>query len=312
MKHMQHFQKILVGIDVLSRENVVAPGSKNAVNQAIWLAKETGGRLTILHSTWTDTYSDVVDGANVVKHIGLADEARVHLDELVAEVEAQGLSCELRIESERPWLALTRAAITDGFDVVLVAKRNVADKDGSRRLGSVATKLLRKCPSAVWTVKPEHDLVMKLGLAATDLTAVGDQAVRYGAYITSKHGYELHVLHAYQTPLQLQMEASTLSEDEYAARIEAIKSSAQSEIQGVLAGAELGSEPILHIGRNTPSIAIREAVEHLHPDLVVMGTISRAGVAGMLVGNTAEKLLARIDCSLLCVKPNDFVSPVAG
>jgi len=307
---MHDFEKILVGVDIVPRENTIAPGSKNAVGQAVWLARETGGKLTIVHSTWTDRYADVIDRAARVEHVGLADEARAHLDELVREVEMQGIPCELRIETERPWIAISRAVLAEGFDVVVVAKRNAASKDASRRLGSVATKLLRKCPCAVWVVKPEHDLVMKLVLAATDLTPVGDQAVRYGAYVTSKHGYELHVLHAYQTPLQLQMEASTLSDEEYAARIEAIKTAAQAQIQEVLKGAELAGEPVLHIGRNAPSIAIREAVEHLHPDLVVIGVISRGGVAGMLVGNTAEKLLPHLDCSLLCVKPDDFVSPV--
>ena len=41
-----------------------------------------------------------------------------------------------------------------------------------------------------------------------------------------------------------------------------------------------------------------------------MGTISRTGIPGILVGNTAEKLLERVDCSLLTVKPEGFVSPV--
>jgi universal stress protein E len=55
---------------------------------------------------------------------------------------------------------------------------------------------------------------------------------------------------------------------------------------------------------------IREAVNHLDPDLLVMGTISRAGLAGVLIGSTAERLLDRVDCSILAVKPEDFVSPV--
>ena len=62
--------------------------------------------------------------------------------------------------------------------------------------------------------------------------------------------------------------------------------------------------------RAVSSTAIREAVEHLHPDLLVMGTVSRGGLAGFLIGNTAERLLDRVDCSLLTVKPNEFVSPV--
>ena len=45
-------------------------------------------------------------------------------------------------------------------------------------------------------------------------------------------------------------------------------------------------------------------------DVVVMGTLSRSGPAGVLIGNTAEKVLARIDCSVLAVKPEAFTTPV--
>jgi len=38
--------------------------------------------------------------------------------------------------------------------------------------------------------------------------------------------------------------------------------------------------------------------------------ISRAGIAGLSVGNTAERMLGHLDCSLLTVKPADFVCPV--
>ena len=46
------------------------------------------------------------------------------------------------------------------------------------------------------------------------------------------------------------------------------------------------------------------------PDLLVMGSLSRGGRAGVLVGETAERLVARLDCSMLVLKPDDFVSPV--
>jgi hypothetical protein len=41
-----------------------------------------------------------------------------------------------------------------------------------------------------------------------------------------------------------------------------------------------------------------------------LSTVSRSGIGGMLLGNTAEKVLATRDCSILTVKPDDFVSPI--
>jgi nucleotide-binding universal stress UspA family protein len=41
-----------------------------------------------------------------------------------------------------------------------------------------------------------------------------------------------------------------------------------------------------------------------------MGTVSRTGVAGLLIGNTAEKVLNQVGCSVLTVKPDGFITPV--
>jgi nucleotide-binding universal stress UspA family protein len=45
-------------------------------------------------------------------------------------------------------------------------------------------------------------------------------------------------------------------------------------------------------------------------DLLVMGTVCRTGISGFLIGNTAEEVLNQIDCSVLTVKPEGFVTPV--
>ena len=58
-------------------------------------------------------------------------------------------------------------------------------------------------------------------------------------------------------------------------------------------------------GRLIPALAAAREVE-----LIVMGTVSRSGVAGLLIGNTAEKVLNQVDCSVLTVKPDDFITPV--
>jgi nucleotide-binding universal stress UspA family protein len=41
-----------------------------------------------------------------------------------------------------------------------------------------------------------------------------------------------------------------------------------------------------------------------------MGTVCRTGIAGFFIGNTAEKVLQEIDCSVLAIKPEGFETPV--
>ena len=53
-----------------------------------------------------------------------------------------------------------------------------------------------------------------------------------------------------------------------------------------------------------------EAVRRLDADLLVMGTVGRSGIPGLLIGNTAEDVLNAVDCSLLAVKPPGFVCPL--
>jgi universal stress protein E len=50
--------------------------------------------------------------------------------------------------------------------------------------------------------------------------------------------------------------------------------------------------------------------ERLRADAVVMGAISRSGVKGLFIGNTAEDMLDRLHCDLIIVKPAGFESGI--
>lgn len=54
-----------------------------------------------------------------------------------------------------------------------------------------------------------------------------------------------------------------------------------------------------------PGLATELAV-----DLVVMGTVSRIGIPGQLVGNTAEVILNNPACPVAAVEPPGFATPV--
>lgn len=306
---MIDIRQILVGVELHPRRPEVTPGSLNALRQATWLAGEQGAELLLVHSTWRDGDDDGDAAGDPAER--LSEEARAAIDEAVKEAAGEGAerSARLVLTPERPWLAITRAVLRGEADLVVIGKRDEESTDG-RNLGSVAVKLLRKCPGPVWVVKPEHDLVHKLVLSATDLSAVGDEAVNHGAFVAERASANLHVVHAYQIPMSVQLAGSRMSEDEYQAELDGLKSRAQARIDELISASSFDGESVVHVGKNSPSLAIREAVEHLHPDLLVMGTVSRGGIAGFLVGNTAEKLLDQVDCSMLTVKPRDFVCPV--
>lgn len=51
---------------------------------------------------------------------------------------------------------------------------------------------------------------------------------------------------------------------------------------------------------------ISRFVESHGIDVVVMGTVARTGIAGLVMGNTAERVLRRLRGSVLAVKPTGF------
>lgn len=306
---MYDFEKIVVGLELNYEGNAVTVGSQKAAQQAIWVAKANGGTIHYVHSVYNDEYHGAVLANQKLVHEGLSDEGKAALAAVVAETVNSGVAATLDVVEDRVWLEITRTAMRDDADLVIVGKRNESCDDG-RRLGNVALKLLRKCPTPVWVVKPEHDLVHRLVLAATDLEPVGDLAVRCAGYVAARHECELHIVHAWQMPFALQMESSNMSEEEFGEVLDGIKQSCIDHIKQSLA-PDSPQEPNIHTSKGSPSQIIREAVSHLDPDLLVMGTISRAGLAGVLIGSTAERLLGTVDCSILAVKPADFVTPVS-
>ena len=44
--------------------------------------------------------------------------------------------------------------------------------------------------------------------------------------------------------------------------------------------------------------------------MIVMGTVGRSGIAGKVMGNTAEQILDHVRCSVITVKPAEFISPI--
>lgn len=62
--------------------------------------------------------------------------------------------------------------------------------------------------------------------------------------------------------------------------------------------------------KGDPSDMIVDYADKNGIDLIVMGTIGRSGLLGLLMGNTAENVINRVNCSVLAIKPDNFKSPI--
>jgi universal stress protein E len=206
----------------------------------------------------------------------------------------------------KSWVELIRQILKQQHDLVITGTRQ-RGAAVSVLFGSTGMKLLRKCPCPVWITKPREDRRMTSILVANDLSPVSELALNLGVSMADLHQAQLHVLHV------LELGLGRREWDSYNIR-ERARAEASKKLEAQLARVDAGrlqKPPKIEIVVDAAHTAIIHQIEQCGIDLLVMGTVARGGVAGVFTGNTAERLLPRIRCSVLAVKPHDFVCPIA-
>ena len=85
-----------------------------------------------------------------------------------------------------------------------------------------------------------------------------------------------------------------------------IESAAMLAIATTLVLAFMGGRP-----QPAESALINTFATMQQADLIIMGTLGRAGIPGLIIGNTAEDVIQETRTAVLAVKPDGIVSPVA-
>ena len=214
----------------------------------------------------------------------------------------------------RPWLEILKVAGPSQDNLIVCGTRNKGTV--SRLLyGSTGLKLLRNAACPVWLVKPRVDDDQDLDvLAATDLSETGEDVLHTGVALGQALPVRLNILHVVDDDLDRHIARTGVSEEELAKYREDAKQSAQNTLHDQLAltdyrTVEKGVQ--IHLAEGAADGCILSAIEELDIDLLIMATSGRGGIPGMLFGNTAERLLPELPCSILAIKPDDFACPVS-
>lgn len=229
-----------------------------------------------------------------------------------------GLDWTVDVRVGRPATEIVRLVLGEGCDLVL----KTADGGGALRrrvFGSVGNELLRVCPCPVWLVRPSDserrsNIAVSVDVSVDDSSTRGlnSRLVELAFALAEIEGARLHVVHAWHVWMERALRGrGRFRPDEIANLSEVQRTTARTEIERLL---ELHGAPIdetrIHIVKGDPEDVVPEIVEEHDIDLLVMGTLCRTGIAGLFVGNTAERILDAVDVDLLTVKPDDFRSPV--
>jgi nucleotide-binding universal stress UspA family protein len=306
---MQQFSKILVAVDVTDEEFGAADGPGSAV---VALAEVVNNLRRLQDSPGQLTVMTVLaEGLPEASAVEAA--ARRSLDEhFVARLEGDA---EVVIKFGVPFLEVTRSVLREEHDLVAVAARHSENAEGEPGIVSqMGTQLIRKCPCPV-LVAPRKTSPLGEGVI---LAAVGFQhglsghVVRLSASIAQLTEREWHVLHVPEYPLEGGMRLRGASAVEVQSYENECREKAWKELHELTddLALKVGIEPKLWMAEGRPSQQIAVAESQLDARLIVLGTIGRGGLAGVIIGNTAERTITRIKSAVLAVKPDDFICPV--
>jgi nucleotide-binding universal stress UspA family protein len=244
-------------------------------------------------------------------------DRRASLHRAAGALRNHGLEAAVNVLRGDPAIAITRHVLTGGHDLVLKTAR---PESAEQRLpfGTLAKRLLRICPCPVWIVQPRPSVRLARIVAAVDLdeedhqkSNLNRQILETAAALAQQEDARLHVLHAWEvfgeTLLRNRISPEKIAQ--YAIDCETAARLRLERFLNQFDSPLRSMKPDLVKG--DPEEAINRFVRRHDSDLVVIGTICRTGIAGQLIGNTAEKVLRQINCSVLAVKPEGFQSPVA-
>ena len=306
---MKRFKNILVGVDLswgdhFLAEELSAPNAE-AVRQALWLAKLNSASVSFCTSLDLSAKVQRMIAENNTGEPTILDRAEGRLAQLVTEAREDGVEAVGHVLIGKSWVELIRQVLRNEHDLVLVGTRHISATQGFI-LGSTGIKLLRKCPCAVWITQPLQDQKFDSILVAHDLRPVGDLAMELGCSMAQIQQTQLHVLHAAEYPELDSVFPARVSVEEK----EVYQREAKEHIRAQLANVQLSQPAKIHFATEQPDVAIMECAKQRGADLIIMGTVGRTGIAGFITGNTVERLLPQITCSLLAVKPVGFQTPI--
>lgn len=256
-------------------------------------------------------------------------QAADRLDAVAASLKRKGLRITTIVAVGRPPIELIKQVLRSGHQLLV----KVAEPDQGNLLGSADMRLLRNCPCSLLLLHPDRqDQAFRKILVAVDPVPVPDaidelhireevrpeeqalnvKLVQVAGALAEKDGGEVHIVHAWSAPgEELLRQEGWVARSEFEAYIASFQEGDRQAVERLLSQCPSGSAPRhVHLIKGRPAEVVSGFARDHGVELIVMGTIVRTGIPGLLIGNTAETVFHQVQCSVLAIKPDGFVSPV--
>ena len=304
---------------------------KHALQRAVELAENNQASLTVVNVMARDTAGiGMPDGGPISADLQAARmKAHTQAVENLLEPFRKQIEIEIKILSGTPFLEIVREVLRNEYDLVIKTPETQDWLD--QLFGSDDMHLLRKCPCPVWLTKPGSPKSYRRILAAVDIddiypeeeqphNTLNHQIIELASSLSLSNFSELHIVHVWEAISESTLRSPFVNtpEKEIVAYMYKVKQHHATSLDALIndVTSRLGADaldylkPEKHLIKGWARKEIPAFAKSIEADLIVMGTVGRTGIPGLIMGNTAETILNHIDCSVLAIKPPGFETPV--
>jgi len=313
---MENYQNILVVIDPTTTE-------QKALNRAIDLASKINNTNT--NKAKVCAFLCVFDFSYEMTTILSGEERDVMRQSVIKDKEiwlkdfVSGLNSDIEVECQvvwhnRPFEAIIEQVIVHNYDLVIKSTHQ-HDKFKSVIFTPTDWHILRKCPCPVLLVK-EHEWPSNGNiLAAVNVGSDEDEHHSLNMKITEEANKlaqliqaNTHLVNSFPgTPVNIAIEIPEFNSTEYN------DSMLKHHEQAMISHANKFDISVAntHVEEGLPETVIEQVATKIDAELVILGTIGRTGISAALIGNTAEHVIDQLNCDVLALKPDGYISPLS-
>ncbi|MCG6201349.1 universal stress protein UspE [Psychromonas antarctica] len=309
---MIKYRNILVLIDP-------SKTSQPALEQAVQIAeKDKKAKITLFVCCYDLSYEMTSLSSNderqAMQRI-VIKENRDWLKELALPYEEKGLKIDKQVVwHSRPFQAVILEVLKNNHNLV-IKSTHPHSKLSAILFTPTDWNLLRKCPVPLLLVKQQQWTEKGNILCAIDCKSIQDeehhqlnqQILSEAKAIAEILNVNIHIVNAYPSPpMNIMLELPEFDPVNYEDGLKKFHRKTLTEYAQQYAIPEQNT----HLKQGLPEDVISEVANDINAQLVILGTVGRSGLSATLLGHTAEQVIDNLNCDLLALKPQGFISPI--
>jgi universal stress protein E len=304
------FGRILFAVKDTDPRRAGSLAKGNSLAKVIALAKASSATLELFHAVATPLFLPD-EGSETSLAAIKRDTLDLHLMRLekmavMARKHGVAVDCAVRWDNP-PHEAIVRQARATGADLIVA---DVHAGRGKWLMRLTDWELVRTSEKPVLLLRDPRPYRRPTVLAAVDPlhahakpSGLDDEILLAARALTTTLRGKLHLVHANHPSYLGFVAESPLA-------LESVLDAGRVEFNKQTARAGIGRRNT-HLVDGDPARVIPEVAENVGARVVVMGAVSRSGLERAFIGNTAERILDKLDCDVLVVKPEQFRAQVS-